>query len=172
MDRPTPFQTGLKYGLITSLLGIIASLILYSTGSGDPTGSSLQFGVSIIIYVTGLYLGFDAFKRGNEGFASLGELVKVAIFIGLITGGISGVFTYIYMQYIDSDIMTKIFDQQRLVLEDKGLSDKEIDQALEMAKSFMSPKFLIPIQIITSVITLTILGLIVGAIMKKNRPAF
>lgn len=168
----TPFKVGIRYGLITSLLVVIASMIMYATGYANPSGGSEQFLITILLYGTGIYLGTDAFKKGNEGYASMKEIVKISFYIGLISGFIGGIFSYIYLKFIDPQIMQTMMREQRIQLEERGMSDEVINQTMQAMELVMSPGVLLPLQIIFSVITITILGLIMGAILKKERPAF
>jgi hypothetical protein len=83
-----------------------------------------------------------------------------------------GLFSYIYIKFVDSTMMTKIIEMQRLELEKRNMSDEEIEQAIEMSSSFTTPEMILVMSIIGFFFTGFLISLVVAAAMRNARPEF
>ena len=164
--------TAIRYGLIGALVLIIISLILNMAGMGAGSGSSTMSSlVSILVFAGVVYVALK--KHRDEdlgGFMTYGRAIGLGTLTCLIMGLIGSVFTFIYISYIDPTVMDMALEQARAQYETMGMDDEQIDQAMSYAEKFTSP----PIVAIMSVVSYVFIGflasLIVGAILKKNRP--
>ena len=86
-----------------------------------------------------------------------------------IYGVISGIFTLIYLKFIDDSSLKKGMEVARAQMEEQGRSDAEIDKAMEMSAMFMKPEVLFFGNVFFMLVLGLIYSLIIAAIMKKDR---
>ena len=167
-QKPTVFQTGLKYGLILALLTIGASLIFNLAGLG--ANQWISFFMVVIFFGIVSYLAHKAFKEGGDGFMSYGQGLGIGMVIALVSGLLSSIFSAIYIKYIDNSAMEEAMQQQVEKMEDQGMSDAQIDKAMEMAAMFQTPVMLVLFGLLWTLFIGFIISLIVSAISKNPNP--
>lgn len=164
-------KTGLYYGGITALLSMLIGVALTSFGLSDMSSGGNGW-VSFLILLLGLYLAGEAFKKQNEGFLTTGDLVVISLWLGVIVGLVSGIFSWIYLNYIDPEMLRKIMRMAEIKMEEQGNSDEQIQMATQMMEKVMSPPFLISISILMNLFMGVIIALILSLFMKRERPVF
>ena len=163
----SPF--GVKFGVIASLSVIIYSMILNITG----LNTSQSLGMISYILIGGImYVACKNYKEANQGYISFGGGFGLSMMIAAISGAISSVFTYVYMVFVDSSILELIKEKQLEEFEKQGLTDAQIEQALDMASTFMTPGFISSMAFVGILLIGAIIGLIVAGIVKNSRPLF
>lgn len=160
---------GIKFGVIASLAVIIYGMILNLTGLN--MNQSLGY-VNYLVLGGVMYLACKSYKEANEGFISFGGGFSLSMIIAAITGVISSVFSYAYMLFIDSSIIELVKEKQIEEFERQGLTDSQIEQAVEMSEMFMTPGMIGVMAFIGMLLIGLVLGLIVSAIVKNPRPIF
>lgn len=166
-EKATISQVGLRYGIILGLIFIVYGMLLQFLDMA--TNQALGY-INYAILAVGLVMAFRAFMEGGDGYMSLGQGIKIGMLISLISGVFSGIFTYLYIKFVDDSIMTKIMDMQIQKMEEQGMSDDQIDKAMEIAGKFMTAE-LIPVYAVLGMLFAGfIISLIVAAIMKKTNP--
>ncbi len=166
-EKATISQVGLRYGLIFGLIFIVYGMILQFLDLA--TNQALGY-VNYVILVIGLVLAFRAFMEGGDGYMSLGQGIKIGMLISLVSGALSGIFSYVYIKFVDDSMLEKIKDLQIQKMEEQGMTDDQIDKAVEIAGKFMSAELIPVYAVFGMLIAGFILSLIVVAIMKKNNP--
>ncbi|SDM62764.1 Protein of unknown function [Catalinimonas alkaloidigena] len=166
---PTPIQTGLRYGLIVGIIMAIYSVVLQLTSLAQNTALGL---ISWAILIGGIFWAVRDYRTQHGGFMSFGEGTKTGVMVSVIAGLFTSVFSYVYFKFIDPTALEKIRDLQITQMEDRGMSDAEIEQAMSFAGVFTSPGGIAIMGILMMVIFGLIIALIVSAIMKKERPFF
>lgn len=167
-QKPTVFQTGLKYGLILALITIAYSLILNLAGLA--ANRWLAFVLMVIFFSIVSFMGHKAFKEGGDGFMSYGQGLGIGMVIALVSGLISSIFSAIYIKFVDNSVMEQAMQEQIEKMEEQGLSDAQIDQAMEMASMFQTPAMLVLLGLLYSLFVGFIISLIVAAITKNSNP--
>lgn len=160
-------STGIRYGLILAMIGILM-FIVYTILSVDFTGWArwLFYPVYIVIII----LAHQYYKSNGDGFMSYGQGLGIAFWISLISSSISSVFTYLYVKFFDNSMIEMIKQKQIESMQDKGMSQEQIDQAMKFASMFTSPEAILIFGIIGGIIALVILGLIISIFTQKNNP--
>lgn len=169
VNRISPSSVALRYGLITGFVSIIYALILYITKSN--TNTTLSW-LGMIIPIVGIWLALDAFKKENGGFMSYGQGLGIGTLLTTISGVLGGIFTYVYVSFIDTTVLTRMREMQVLEMEKKGLSDTQIEDAMSMAESFSGPGMMLVMSILFGALMGFLISLIISAIKKNNRPEF
>jgi len=162
-------SVAIKYGLINGFLSIIFFLAIDLAGQAG--NQSLSW-FSIIISGAVIYFAQREFLSGGDTFMSYGQGLGIGTLLSLVNGLISGLFTYLYVSFVNTAFIDAIREKSLMDLEQQGLSDAQIDQAMKFTESFTTPIALSIVGIISSVFLGFIISLIISAITKKNRPEF
>ncbi len=166
-QQPTTARTALKFGLIAGVAYMIFTTIIYT--SGQAANSSLAW-LGTIIPITTMVLAMKEFRAQNGGFMSYGQGLGIGTLMSAISGLISSVYAYIYNEFIDPTLRQQILDKVREDLENRGMDDTQVEQALEMSQKFSTPGFTFLFGIIGAIFIGFIIALIISAIMKKDKP--
>ncbi|MBF9237128.1 DUF4199 domain-containing protein [Hymenobacter sp. BT683] len=162
-------SVGLRYGLLTGLISVIISFGLFAASMEQ---SPLRF-VTFLVLIVGIVLAMRHFKEHNYGFMSFGQGLGIGTMISAVVGALSAVFTYVYLNIIDTDAVGRMMEKARADMEAKGgLSDEQIDQGMAMAGKFMNGPMMVVIVLVTSIITGVLLSLIISAFVKHSKPEF
>jgi large-conductance mechanosensitive channel len=166
--KPSTFSVGLKWGLISTLIHIIVFLALSLLG-GDPFNEIVGY-VSLLVVTPLIYVfAHKAFKDAGDGFMTYGEGVLIALFISIVGVIISFVFTYAYVNFVDTALMETYFQHQAEKMSEKKMTDQQVEMAMTWSRKLFWPLY-VPVGVF--------LGLIVGLIVtifthKKNpEPTF
>ncbi|MBA9079324.1 MULTISPECIES: DUF4199 domain-containing protein [Rufibacter] len=165
----SPSSVGVRYGLITGFISVIFSLVLYVTEMHQNKWMSV---LSILILVAGIVMAHSYFKKENMGFMSYGQGLGIGVILSAVAGVLGSIFTFVYVKFIDTGFLEKARNAQIEEMEKNGMSDDQIEQAMNMAEKFSGPGMMLVMGIVGSVVIGLIISLIVAAIMKKSRPEF
>lgn len=167
--EPSVASVALKYGLVGALIGVVYSLILMVTNlNTNPWLSSLSY----VILIGTIVVAMQQYKKNNYGYMSYGQGLGIGTLVAAMFGILNSIFVYIYSTFVDPNFMENVMEQQRIELENRGMSDEQIDQALAMSEQFTSPGLMVVWGILGFIISGFIISLIISAIMKKSRPEF
>jgi hypothetical protein len=167
MEKPSTARIALKWGIISAILIIVYSVILYMTG-GFKT-PSLSW-VTFLFLLLGIVMGMREFKSMNNDFMNFSEGLGVGTLVSAVSGLVSSIFSYIYLNFIDTTIMQQMRDMQMEQMESQGLTSEQIDQAMEIGAKFTTPGIMFLFGIIGYVLFGFLISLIVSAILKKTKP--
>ena len=159
-------QVGLRYGIYLAIISIIYSTLLQILGQG--ANKYLGY-VSIIFLVVALVLAHNEFKKSNE-YMSLGQGFGISMIVIALSTVISSIFTYLYIKLIDDSMLGIIRQQAEEQMLKRGMSDEQVDQAMNISSKFMTAEAILIMGILTGVFFGFIIGLIISAITKKNPP--
>jgi hypothetical protein len=163
----TTRQTGMRYGLILGIISI-AYFVILSVAGVDMQGAAQWAGV---IFTIGVFiLAHKYFKENGDGFMSFGQGVGIGFWTSLVSSVISSIFTFIYVSYIDASFVENMKQQQIEQMQERGMSDAQIDQAMEFAGMFMSPTSMLIFGIVGGVVIGVIVALIVTIFTQKANP--
>ena len=171
VTTPSTARLALRYGLYAGLgLIVFSTIVQLADLSTNPAMGIVNFLVSTAILAAAIFYAAKEFKSENQGFLSIGQSVGLGALLGAVAGVLASVFSYIYVTFVDPSSMQKAFDMQREQLEKQGMDDAQIEQAIEMGQKFMPIAFVaVPF---LYAIGGVIIGLIIGAILKKDRDVF
>jgi hypothetical protein len=167
--------TAVRHGLIAALALVVLSLIYNMAGMIDYTGEKSNMLPNILNWAVMIGALVMAIKhhRDNElgGYITFGRCVSMGALMGLIIGAVMGVFSLVYFNLIDPGLVDNIMGQMEERFAEQGLDENASEIAMKWTRGMFSPIGLILLSLISSLITMVIISLIVGAIMKKNPPA-
>jgi hypothetical protein len=170
---PSTARIALKYGLFIGLGLVIFYLVMQLAGlATNNTANMLSIVIWIAILIVGIIYAIKEFKSQNDGFMSYGQGLGLGSLASTVAGLINGIFSYIYMSFIDNSVIKQQMEAQREKLEEQGYDDAQIDQAMAMAEKFAGPGMAMVGSIFTMLIVGFILSLIISAVMKNERNEF
>ncbi|MDX5421289.1 MAG: DUF4199 domain-containing protein [Hymenobacteraceae bacterium] len=167
--QPSVAAVAFKYGLIFALIGVVYSLILMVTDLGD---NRLLSSLAYLILIAGIVVAMKQYKAENYGYMSYGQGLGIGSLVSVVFGFLSGLFTWLYTEFVDTGYMARVMEKQREEMIRQGMSDEQIDAGMAMAESFQGPVTMILGATVITLIIGFILSLIIAAIMKNSRPEF
>lgn len=174
MENKISFKTiMLTYGLYLGITSIILSVANYSFGNiYEPHW--IKGLLEYLLIIGFIVLGLKALKQENNGFLRLGDAIKLGIGIALVAGIITAIYFFIFINYIETDFITKMLEFQEQMQYEKSpdMDEALIEKQIEMTKKFMTPGIIAGMTIVGNVIIGLIISLIAGLIMKKEETEF
>lgn len=167
----------LEFGLFYGLAMIVSFVIIYSLHIDpieNPLIGTLTSVFSYLIFpVAFIYFGITAFKKNNQGFASLGECLKVGVTIAFLAALLLAVFN-IAFNYIFPEYLEEILSQTRRIMlkQNPNMTSDQLETSLSMVKKFSSPLFSVPMTLLMFSFLGLIYSVIIGLIVRKDRPQF
>jgi len=163
-------KTAMFYGAIIGVSLVIYTFIVYLAGL--TTSKAIGF-IQYIIIIGGIYYATKKYRDENlKGYISYGKALGFGTFTIFFASLIVGFFTYILYAFIDPSLIDKILAISEEAMTKQGLTDEQIDMALEMTKKFTSPLFLT----FSTIFGLSLMGfifsLITSIFIKKKDDSF
>jgi len=165
--RSTTVQ-GMYYGAITGIAIIVFSLIIFVA---DLYLNRSITWIGYLILLGGMIWGtLDYRKNYMNGFMSYGKAFSTSFMIGLFTGILAAVYTYVFAQFIHPGFTQEILDMSReqMLASSPNLSEEQIDQALSYTAKFTTPLMMLIFGFITYVVISAIISLITSIFLKKE----
>ncbi|MUH37791.1 DUF4199 domain-containing protein [Zobellia amurskyensis] len=161
----------LNYGLIVGAVGIAFGFMLYTMDMHYERGLAVQ-GTQTLILVVGIVLGIFQFKKANFNFLTISEALKVGAGVALIAGILGILYFYVFSNYVEPEYMDNMYEigKQQALESNPKLTEEQIDQGIEMQKSFAWMSY--PLILIINIVIGLIVGLITGLVLKKDKPAY
>ncbi|OKL39782.1 DUF4199 domain-containing protein [Pontibacter flavimaris] len=167
--QPSVGSVALKWGFIFALIGVIFTLVLMVTGLAENRWiSSLAY----LILIGGIVMAMKNYKEENNGFMSYGQGLGIGSIVSVVYGLLSGISSWLYMEFVDPEYMTRIMEKQRVQMLQDGMTDEQIDAGMAIAENFQGPFTVILGSAVITLIFGFILSLIIAAVMKNSRPEF
>lgn len=164
----TTRSAGVRFGLIGAVCSIAYFLILNVAGLDMTSGVWNWLGYVITILI--VIFAHKYYKDNGDGFMSYGQGVGIAFWIGLVGGVISSIFTYLYIKFVDTGFIDLVRERQIEAMQQQGMSDQQIDQAMKVASAFTTPEAMFIMMLIGSIIATVIIGVIVTIFTQKKNP--
>ena len=166
---PPTTPLALRYGLLTGLVSVVFSLILFLTKL-DQSGIRWA---GLLISIGGIYLAHQEYKKLNGGFMEYGQGLSLGTMLSAVAALLSSAFTYVYVAFVDPSFIQRILDATRAGMEAKGnLNDDQIEQGMAMTAKFTTAPMMFVFGMIFGVFFGFVLSLIISAITKNSRPQF
>jgi hypothetical protein len=158
----------LNYGLITGAVLIVYSMVLNLLGLNF--NAVLPY-LSLLFLIGGMIWATISYRdQYLKGYISFGKAFTTAFLTGLFAGILGAIFTYVYLKFINPDMVLQIMDNAREKVMEKApdLTEDQLDTALAWQAKFMKPAVMAISSAIYTAFASALLGLIVAAIFKKE----
>lgn len=158
-------STPVQKGLIISLLLIVFGLILYFTDMYmNKTLSYLQY----VILIGGIIWSCNSYAKQMNGNVTFGNVFAHGFKTTAFVAALMAVYTFVSVKFLFPDMIDKIMDSARQEMQKDGnISQEQIDQGIEIGKSFFVPIAIGSILLIFAIVG-AVSSLIGAAIAKKN----
>ena len=170
-NQPKTGKFALNYGVLLGVVSVVFGLMLFSMDMHYDQGWAIR-GISLALTLAAILLGVSQFKKANAGFLTISQALKLGTGIALIAGIIGLIYFFLLSNVIEPGYMDKMYEigKETAMADNPELTEEQIDQGIEMQKSFAWLTY--PIVLIFNIIVGLVFGLIGGLIMKKQKPAY
>lgn len=167
-NQPNTGKYALTYGAILGGMGVVFALMLFSVDM-HYQGGAMVMTIAVLLTIAAIVFGMLQFRKANNGFMTLSQAMKVGVGIALVGGIIGIVFNQLMANVIDPEMMNKAMEfQKESLLENTKMTPDQVDQQIEMGKSFSTPAIQIAIGLVFSLVSGLIYSLIAGLILKRT----
>lgn len=163
--KPTVMSVGLKFGLILGVVSILITLVKFMAGANPMENNWINNVISLALVVLAVVFAHRNFKEGGDGFMSYGQGLGVAMVTVIISTILSGLFMYVYMNFVDISAWDAIWEKA----EEDMIAQGQSDEAIEMGLSWGKKLFWIIFPLAAAFWGL-IIGLIVSIFTQKKSP--
>jgi len=164
----------LRYGLIIALALFVLTLILQFTGLVNPVeqkGTWLNILLTIVIFFGGLYIAVREYKKDSGNLITFGRALGFGTLTVVVICLAGLVLNWIYFQFIDPGIVEQMKEISISQMEDRGMSDEEIEQAQQFMGFMLNPVGMAVSGAFYSFLFGFIIALITAAIHQNAKPA-
>lgn len=172
----SPAKSGTVFGVLFGVIMILEFVIMYVIGMKSLVNSSVGVIVNIANYfilpVAFIFLGCNNYKKNiNNGFISFGECLKTGVSItflaAIIYATFNVIFNFIFPEFVDEMIS---ISKEAMITKNPEMTSEQIEMGLSMVKKFMNPLIVFPFTLAMFSFIGLIYSLIIGAIVKKEKP--
>jgi hypothetical protein len=168
LEQVTVKQVAIKWGLYLGMAFIVFFMI---TLLADLVGNQTLSYLNYVLMAVFAYMAQKSFKDDGNGFMSYKQGLGIGTLMTVVASGISVIFSYIYVKFLDDSMIQIIIDKQYEEMASNGMSDGDIERTMSMTESFMTPEVMFPLAFVFSVFFGFIISLIVSAITKNPDPS-
>ncbi|QKJ29607.1 DUF4199 domain-containing protein [Mucilaginibacter mali] len=163
--KPNSTKVATKWALIYTAVSIVLTFT-FQFLNVDQT-SPIKY-VSFIPFIAFLVLAQTEYKQQLKGFITYGEAFSAGFRYALFAGLILGVFMYIYLGFINPNMLVQAMEAQHDKYVEAGMSDEQIEKATAMGTKY-GAIFGAFGAAVGSAISGVIVSLISAAIVKKEK---
>lgn len=152
-------------GLIISLVIILFGLIIYFTG--QITNQALGY-VQYLILMGGIIYACISFSNQKSGDVTFGEVFSHGFKTTTVIAAVMCVYTIISLKFIFPEMIDIIIRESRRSMEEKNMSDSDIENAMDMMKNNFVPFAIAGILFMFALIGA--ISSLIGAAVAKKKP--
>ncbi|XZF13193.1 DUF4199 domain-containing protein [Chitinophagaceae bacterium MMS25-I14] len=156
-------NTHFTYGAATALAMIVLNLALYLTGNAFQSWAQW---VGYIPFIIGIILNGQAFSKAKDNYVTFGQVFGSCFKACAIITLILLVWSFASLA-IFPDIIDKALDVTRTKMAAKGMSEEQIDNAIQMTQKYFKP-FMVAGVLFGTMFFGAIFSLIGAAVAKKK----
>ncbi len=159
-------STAIRNGLLAALALASWSLVVSLFGWDNPVSNPSIKWISMLVQT--ILMGVAIFKTvlhsrsQNDHRISFKKAFKGGFLTTLVFSVLMALFTYLYMQYVDTGYFDQLLEVTREQMEEKGLDDDEIDMAMDFTKAMMTPTALAVFSFLSALFVGFVLSLLVA----------
>ena len=163
-SKPTVMSVGLKYGLFITLASIAFTTVLILLGL-NPFKSDWKGWISVAVTAALVVLAHINFKNSGDGYMTYGQGFGIAFISILVSIVVGGIFSYVYANFVDPNLMEEVWQNTAEEMEAKGQNQETIEIALTWTK-----KLFWVIYFVVGVFIAAIIGVLVPIFTQKKNP--
>lgn len=174
MQETKPGPVILRFGLTGGLLSALLFLVFTITGLSSPDKPAMGYLSGFLTFAILITLVVLAIRRQRDelqgGYISLGQCILLGIGVVLLSTLISSLVALIYTQFIDPGYTERMMAQIEEAWESQGMSEEQMETARSWTTFMKNPFLTIAFNLVCFGLGGLILSLIIGLIMKRERP--
>lgn len=177
-NNTTPAKHALSYGVTFGVILVLEFMLMYTLDIDPNDNAWAGIVMNLLNYVVLpfalIYIAANKFKKEiNDGFLSLSQTLKIGVSITVLAALIYGVF-YIIFDLIFPEFKEELFEkiQEVTVKQNPSMTAEQLQMSMKFVKIFMNPYVAVPFTIVIYAVIGLIHSLIVGVILKKDKPVF
>jgi len=173
MEQKSTFGLALKPALITSAAVIAYSLVIWSIADTIDQQQNLGWFGYIILALGYFYYTKNYRDDYKDGALTYGEGFVFMLFITMVYSVIQSIYTYVFMTFIDPEMINQIMEKAEESLYNKDMSEEQIEQSLKMMSFMFKPWLISLMAVFGTMFWGTLLSLIMAIFTKKQaQPTF
>jgi hypothetical protein len=147
-----------KYGLIQGVFSFAVST-LSTLAVLKPSWAAGLLNTALLIVL--VIVAHREFKKTHNGVMTYPEGLWSGTLLSMIAAVVAAVLVYVYIQYINSGSLTTAIRAQQAMLEQRGITGAQAQQAMGIIGAVMTPVGIA----VSSLITEIIIGFVVALIV-------
>lgn len=155
----------MNFGAIGGFALIVISIILYFFNVQESSLSSLLY---YAVIISTIIIGTKYLKKIENGRISYARALGSGTLISLFASIIIAVYMFVFLKFIDTGAMEKMYDLMEMKMAEQGLPEEQLEMSLEMAKKFTTPLSIAIMTIFSYTLWGFIFSLITSAFIKKK----
>ncbi len=167
-EKKSAFGPALMSGIYLGIALIAFSLLMFVM---DIERESWIGYISWVILAGGLFWSVVSFRDKHcDGFVDYKGAFSAGFYTGLIASVLTGIFTYIYVQYIDTGMIQEILlkTEESMIEQNPNMTDEQIEQGLYYTEMFTSPVMMGVWGFVANLALSTIFSLIIAIFAKRE----
>ncbi|MFH0894608.1 MAG: DUF4199 domain-containing protein, partial [Bacteroidota bacterium] len=135
--KHSQLKHAMTFGAIIGMLLILYSVVAYLVDSKAIEAMG-QF-YTWIVLIGGMVVGIRYYRQNDMGgYISYSRALGTGVLIALFASIISGLYTYIFFEFIDSSMITKILEtaEEKMIENNPKMTDQELEMAMSITRKF------------------------------------
>ena len=163
----------MNYGAVLGLFLILIALMLWTLGINEQQSVVTSILNNMVIIAFLVYSIIQYRDKLNNGFISYSESLKLGTSIAFFSSIIMAVYTFIYITYLNPDMLVNILKQteQAVLQSNPEISEDELDLALNMTSKLTQPHWLMIMGVLSGTFMGFFFSAIISFFVKKNDQA-
>lgn len=172
-NQPQTGKIGFTFGLLLGGVSVIFGLMLYTADMHYERGWAINL-INFLIMAAVIVLAISQFKKANGGFISLGEAMKVGLATAIIAAIVGIIWQSIFVNFIEPEFMNNIFEMEKskMIEQNPTMTDEQIEQGEGMIRFFTKPSIMVVMSLVVSLFFGSLISLVTGLIVKKQKDAY
>jgi len=170
MERKSTFGYALKPGIIISGGAIAFNLLVWVLTTDLDTQKYWSWLLYPLLAFAYYYFTVDYRQNVKEGYLSYGQSFEFMLFISIVYSVLFSLYYFVFLTYIDPSMITQMLDAAEQKYYDTGMSEEQIEQAMEVISYMFSPAIMVVLSIFGGLFSSVILSLIMSIFTKKEIP--
>ena len=175
-NNVSPAKSGISYGVLYGVIMVLEFVIMYVIGMKSLVNTSFGVIVNVANYLIlpliFIYVGCNHFKKNiNGGYISFGQCLKIGVSIAfvaaIIYAAFSVIFNLIFPEFIDEMVS---ISKTAMLKENPEMTSEQLEMGLSMMKKFSNPLIVFPVTLAMYSFLGLIYSLIIGAVVKNDKP--
>ena len=174
--KASPAKSGVLFGVLFGVLMVLEFVVMYIIGMKSLVNTSAGLIVNIANYlvlpILFIYLGCTNHRNNvNNGYITLGECLKTGVSITFVAALIYAVFNVIF-NFLFPDFINEMIaiSREAMISKTPDITTEQLETGVSVMKKFMNPFIVFPVTLAMYSFFGLIYSLIIGAIVKNEKP--